>query len=78
MTKITAVNRPFTLTFHSSGHSYLLTAEEAQRLLDEYPAVTATKYRVVLPGHNTARVSERSTIRPATLGGGPAFVVERS
>jgi len=75
--KITAALRPFTLTFHASGHQYPLTAEEAQRLLDEYPAVTATANRVVLPGHNTSRAIERSTLRPATLGGGPAFVIER-
>jgi hypothetical protein len=75
--KITAVERPFTLTFHSSGHSYPLTSIEAQRLLDEYPAVTATRNKVVLVGHNTSRASERTTIRPATLGGGPAFIIER-
>lgn len=75
--KISTVERPYLLTFHASGHTYPLTSEEAQRLLDEYPAVRATKYRVVLPGHNTSRVAERSTIRPATLGGGPAFVIER-
>lgn len=77
MTRITATQRPFVLTFHASGHSYALTSEEAQRLLDEYPAVTATKNRVVLPGHNTSRASERATLRPATLGGGPAFIVEK-
>jgi len=73
--KITAVSRPFTLTFKSSGRSYYLSAEEAQRLLDEYPAVTATKNRVVLQGHNTGKPD--STLRPATLGGGPAFIIER-
>jgi hypothetical protein len=75
--KITAVNRPFILTFHASGHSYPLTSEEVQRYLDEYPAVSASKYRVVLPGHNTSRIEERSTIRPATRGGGPAFIIEK-
>lgn len=75
--RITAVQRPFILTFHASGHSHRLTSDEAQRLLDEYPAVSATKYRVVLPGHNTARVAERATLRPATVGGGPAFIIER-
>jgi hypothetical protein len=75
--RITAVERPFLLTFHASGHTYPLTSSECQRLLDEYPAVVATRNRVVLPGHNTARVAERSTIRPATLGGGPAFIIER-
>ena len=74
---ITTVSRPYLLTFVSSGHSYPLTSEDAQRLLDEYPAVTATKTRVVLQGHNTCRASERTILRPATLGGGPAFIVVR-
>lgn len=75
--KITVVSRPYLLTFHASGHSYPLTSEEAQRLLDEYPAVRATKNRVVLPGHNTADPQQRSTLRPATIGGGPAFIITR-
>lgn len=74
---ITAAARPFLLTFHASGQTYPLTAEEAQRLLDEYPAVTATRNRVVLPGHNTSNPAERSTLRPATAGGGPAFIIEK-
>jgi hypothetical protein len=77
MKKITTVARPYTLTFHGSGHSYPLTSEEAQRLIDEYPAVTATRNRVVLVGHNTSRTADRSTIRPATLGGGIAFIVSK-
>lgn len=75
--KITATARPFLLTFHATRTTYPLTAEEAQRLLDDYPAVTATRNRVVLPGHNTSRASERCTLRPATLGGGPAFIIEK-
>ena len=59
--KITAVKRPYTLTFLSSGHTYPLTSEDAQRLLDEYPA----------------RASERTVILPATAGGGPAFIVDK-
>ena len=74
---IWTVSRPYLLTFHATGTTYPLTSEDAQRLLDEYPAVTATKNRVVLPGHNTSRASERCTLRPATLGGGPAFIVEK-
>jgi hypothetical protein len=77
MKKITAVQRPFILTFHATGTSYPLSSDEVQRLLDEYPAVTATRNRVVLQGHNTSRASERTSIRPATLGGGPAFIVEK-
>ncbi len=75
--KITANARPFLLTFHATGNTYPLTSEEAQRLLDEYPAITATRNRVVLQGHNTSRASERTSIHPATLGGGPAFTIER-
>jgi hypothetical protein len=74
---ITATLRPFLLTFHATGTTYRLTSNEAQRLLDEYPAVSATRNRVVLPGHNTADPKQRATLRPATLGGGPAFIVKR-
>lgn len=80
MTKITSiqtVDRPYTLTFHASGHTYPLTSVEAQRLLDAYPAVQASEYRVILQGHNTPDRAQRSTIRPATLGGGPAFVITK-
>lgn len=75
--KITAADRPFTLTFHGTGQRYPLTRDEAQRLLDEYPAVLATRNRVILPGHNTSDPGQRATIKPATLGGGPAFTIER-
>lgn len=71
------VDRPYLLTFHATGTSYPLSADEVRNLLREYPIVTATKYRVVLPGHNTADPKQRCTIRPATLGGGPAFLVTR-
>lgn len=77
MRKIYTVNRPYTLTFLVSGRSYALSADEAQGLLDEYPAVTATKHKVVLVGHNTSRASERTVLQPATVGGGPAFIIER-
>jgi hypothetical protein len=75
--KIAVSARPYTLTFLATGASYPLTSDEAQRLIDEYPAITATRNRVVLQGHNTGRASERTVIRPATLGGGPAFVVTK-
>ena len=74
-TKIVATDRPYILTFHASGHSYPLTSEEAQRLIDAYPVRTATRNRVVLHGHNSSHAYNRTTIRPATLGGGPAFIV---
>ena len=74
---ITVFPRPYTLTFLATGTTYPLTSVEVQRLLDEYPAVTATRNRVVLQGHNTPKASERTILRPATLGGGPAFIITR-
>ena len=76
-TKITVVDRPYILTFHGSGQSYPLTSDEAQRLIDAYPSVTATRNRVVLMGHNTSHASGRTTIRPATYGGGHAFIITK-
>lgn len=73
--RISTVARPYLLTFRATGTTYPLTSEEAQRLLDEYPAVTATRYRVVLQGHNTGKASERTVLQPATRGGGPAFIL---
>jgi hypothetical protein len=70
---IIAARRPFTLTFSSTGHSYPMTADETQRLLDNYPALLATKHRVVLRADD----GTRGTLRPATLGGGPAFTITR-
>lgn len=77
MLKITACQRPFLLTFLATGTTYPLTTEETQRILDEYPAVKATKYRVILQGHNTSDPRQRTVIQPATRGGGPAFIVSR-
>jgi hypothetical protein len=74
---ITAIDRPFVVTFLATGTSYPMAADECQRLLNEYPAVTATRNRVVLHGHNTPDPRRRVVIRPATVGGGPAFVVVR-
>ena len=76
-TKITATARPYVLTFHATGASYPVTSEEAQRLLDEQPTVSATAYKVVFPGHNTSDRHQRVSLQPATRGGGPAFIVER-
>lgn len=75
--KITAAQRLFILRFHATGSEYPLTSEETQRLLDEYPAITATSRRVVLQGHNTPDKWQRSSLRPAVPGGGPAFIIER-
>ena len=73
---ISTVARPYILTFLASGTSYPLTSDEAQRLLDEYPAVKATRNRVVLPGHNTPDPKQRVVLQAATLGGGPAFKIK--
>jgi hypothetical protein len=51
--RISTVPHPYILTFHATGTSYPLTSEDAQRLLDEYPAVRATRQYVVLQGHNS-------------------------
>jgi len=75
--RATPVQRPFVITFHATGTSYPLTPEEVSRLLDEYPLIYASKYRVILPGHNTPDSRQRVTIRPATVGGGPAFVIHK-
>lgn len=74
---IKVVDRPYVLTSVSSGHSYPLGREAAQRLLDEYPAVSATRNRVVLQGHNSSKAYDRTILTPATVGSGPAFIVTR-
>lgn len=76
--KITATERPFVITFRATGSSYIVTHEGAQRVLDEYPAVSAKPNHVVLPGHNTADPKQRVDLKPATRGGGPAFLIESS
>lgn len=75
MKRIQTVARPYLLTFRATGTTYPLTSEEAQRLLDEYPAVTATRNRVVLHGHNTPDPKQRTILSAATRGGGPAFII---
>ena len=75
--KITVVSRPYTLTFAATGTSYPLTSIEARRLLDEYPAIRATKFSVLLPGHNTSDPKQRCWLRPVTKGGGPAFIIDK-
>ncbi len=75
--KITVIDRPFLLTFHATGTTYRVTSDEVRNLLAEYPVIRATRNRLVLPGHNTTRASERVSIVPATRGGGPAFVITR-
>jgi len=69
--KVFAAARPFVLTSLKSGWSLALTSEETQRVLDLRgdAIVRATPHRVVL--------IEDVVIRPASLGGGPAFTIER-
>jgi len=75
--KVTAKARPFHLTFRSSGNTVLLTSEDAQRILDSEVIVSASKFRVVLQATNTTGAVNRVTLRPATVGGGPAFEVTK-
>jgi hypothetical protein len=75
--RVYTVARPYVLTFHGSGHSYPLTSEEAQRLIEGNPVVRATRNRVILQGGNDGKPYNRTTLRPATLGGGIAFRIER-
>lgn len=75
--KITAAQRPFVLTFNTSGQSYPLTSEEVQRLLDSEVIKRATRNRVVLYQTNYSREPHTATLRPTTLSGGPAFIIER-
>lgn len=71
--RINTVARPYILTFYATGASYPLASEEVQRLLDSYPVVSATKNRVILRGDD----GRRASVQAATLGGGPAFLVEK-
>lgn len=72
MTKrIHTVARPYMLTFFGGG-SYPIGSEDAQRLIDEYPIVRATKSQVQLRADD----GRRCQIYPATIGGGPAFEIE--
>lgn len=71
MPTIKTVERPYTITFTSSGHRYPLTSAEAQRLIGNYPAVRASRNQVALRGDGR----NNTIIRAATLGGGSAFIV---
>ena len=72
---ITVTSRPYLMTFAASGHAYTLTSEEAQRVIDGNPVVRYSCNRVILQGGNDAKAYNRVTLRPATLGGGPAFTL---
>lgn len=75
--RLTCTVRPYLLTF-SSGSSYLLTSEDAQRVLDSEPIVSWTARRVVLQGGNDGKVYNRATLTPATLDGAVAFTRQES
>ena len=72
MPTVNTVRRPYLLTF-ASGNAYVLSSIEAQRLIDSYPIVSATRNRVVLHGDD----GTRSTLSAASWGGGPAFEVAK-
>lgn len=65
--RVYAVDRPYILSYRD-GRAYLLTSEEAQRLLDAYHATVRG---------GEAHLKGGGKISPATLGGGPAFQVYR-
>lgn len=68
---IHTVARPYLLTFASTGQTYPISSGDAQRLIDGYPAITATRTRVVLRADDeTACI-----LQAATRGGGPAFLM---
>ena len=66
-TKVWTVERPYLMV--TGGAWFALSSEDAQRLLDTSTVATATSQRIVLDGG--------TAIHPATVGGGPAFIVER-
>lgn len=68
MMRIYAVERPYILRSRD-GSAFLLTSEEAQRILDAYPATVRG---------GEAHLKGGGKISPATLGGGPAFQVYRA
>lgn len=57
--------RPYRLTFHATHATYPLTADDAERLIAEYPIVRVTSNRVILRGDD----GRLSTIQPGNLGG---------
>lgn len=70
---IRTIAQTYILTFKPSGNRYELTKEEAQRLIDNYPAVRATRNRVTLRADD----GQHTTLLPAAIGCGPAFTITR-
>ncbi len=68
--RVDSTARPYIITFTATGTSYPLSSAEIQTLLDEYPLARKPKANRV-----DLRADDGHTciIRPATLGGGPAF-----
>jgi hypothetical protein len=73
MIKVTVTSRPYTLSVDGTPNSYLLTSIEAQRLIDASTILNVAPNRVDVSG-----AGERTIIRPATLGGGDAFLFTRA
>lgn len=67
--------RPYVLTFVDTGQSYRLTSDEAERLVQSEVILYASRNLVKFERHNSTGVG--SILRAATVGGGPAFIVER-
>jgi hypothetical protein len=67
MAKIYANERPF--VYVSGQAQFLLTSEEAQRMIDTSSLLAFNSQRVQFCGGGL--------LKPATLGGGPAFTIEK-
>ena len=70
--RVYAVDRPYILSYRD-GSAFLLTGEEAQRLLDAYPATVRGGAAYLKDEGKIV-----ATLSPATIGGGPAFRVYRA
>lgn len=66
-------DRPYILTFANSGSAFLISADEARRLVANYPVLAMSAGRLTLRSDD----GSRTFITPATLGGGPAFTRAR-
>lgn len=67
MTRIYANDRPF--VYVNGNTQFLLTAAEAQRMVDAYKPLAFNRNRVQFIGG--------AILKPATLGGGDAFTIEK-
>lgn len=66
---IDIADRPYHLSFRATRSVFPLSAEEARRLVDNYPLVELKANRLTLRGDDGLLCD----IRPATLGGGRSF-----